>query len=259
MTTNTGTDNRRQGRRRTFGSVLLDVGVPVGSYYLFKGAFGMSSVAALGWSSVVPVLRTGWGLRTHREVNGLPVLILLANLAGLLLSFGTGDARLMLLKDSAISSVVGIVMLASVPMGRPMMTANLKPWLIKGDERREAAWERLRRESVAFRRAERAFTTVWGVAFVGECAVRAVGAYTVPVDTMVWLGTVVMVATMVLAFVVSGALGAGPMAHMIGAAVAADCCGPVSSPLAGAVSSPVSVGLPGEGEKNSSLAGSTHR
>ncbi|MEU6876365.1 hypothetical protein ABZ925_37950, partial [Streptomyces sp. NPDC046751] len=30
--------------------------------------------------------------------------------------------------------------------------------------------------------------------------VRAVGAYTVPVETMVWLGTVIMVATLVLAF-----------------------------------------------------------
>ncbi|MFJ8546732.1 VC0807 family protein [Streptomyces sp. NPDC093586] len=257
MTTNTGTDIQRQGKRRTFVSFLLDVGVPVGSYYLLKGAFGMSSVAALGWSSVVPVLRTGWGLARHREVNGLPVLILLVNLAGLLLSFGTGDARLLLVKDSAIGSVVGIALLASVLTGRPMMTANLKPWLLRGDDRREAAWERLRRESPAFRRAELRFTAVWGGAFVGECAVRAVGAYTVPVDTMVWLGTVVMVATMVLAFVVSGALGAGPMAHMIGAAVAS-----ASGPESGTVSSPVSrpafAGL-GEVEGNSPLAGSTHR
>ncbi|MEU9591232.1 VC0807 family protein [Streptomyces sp. NPDC048219] len=253
MTTNTGTDNQRQGKRRTFVSLLLDVGVPVGSYYLLKGAFGMSSVAALGWSSVVPVLRTGWGLFRNREVNGLPVLILLVNLAGLLLSFGTGDARLLLVKDSAISSVVGIVMLASVVMRRPMMTANLKPFLIKGDARREAAWDRLRLESPAFRRAELRFTGVWGTAFVAECAVRAVGAYTVPVDTMVWLGTVVMAATMVLAFVLSGALGAGPMAHMIGAAVAADDA-PESAPLpAPAVAAPV------EAERNSSLAGSTHR
>jgi hypothetical protein len=253
MTTNTGTGNQRQGKRRTFVSLLLDVGVPVGSYYLLKGAFGMSSVAALGWSSVVPVLRTGWGLFRHREVNGLPVLILLVSLAGLLVGFGTGDARLLLLKDSAISSVVGIVLLASVVTGRPMMTANLKPFLIKGEARREAAWERLRRESPAFRRAELRFTGVWGTAFVAECAVRAVGACTIRVDTMVWLGTVVMVATMVLAFVVSGALGAGPMAHMIGAAVAS-----AAGPDSGPDSRPVSVEL-GEGEKNSSLAGSTHR
>ncbi|WP_399887077.1 VC0807 family protein [Streptomyces sp. BBFR51] len=232
-------------KSRTFVSLLLDVGVPVGSYYLFKGAFGMSAVAALGWSSVVPVLRTGWGLLRQREVNALPLLILLANLVGLLLSFGTGDARLMLVKDSAVGSLVGFALLGSVVLGRPMMTATLKPWLVKGDAGREAAWGRLGRESVAFRRAESLFSAVWGVAFVAECALRVVGVYTFPVDTMVWLGTVVMVLTMVLAFVVSGALGAGPMAHMVGAAAAAD-------------RAPESVTAGLEAEKNSSLAGSTH-
>jgi hypothetical protein len=170
-------------------------------------------------------------------VNGLPLLILLVNLVGLLLGFETGDARLVLVKDSAISSVVGLVLLVSVFLGRPMMTATLKPWLVKGDAGREAVWERLRRESAEFRRAELLFSGVWGVAFVGESALRVVGACTVPVDTMVWLGTVVMVVMMVLAFVVSGVVGAVPMARMIGGAGA---------------------GVSGEAERNSSLAGSTH-
>ncbi|MFJ9676804.1 hypothetical protein ACIRP2_01915 [Streptomyces sp. NPDC101194] len=52
---------------------------------------------------------------------------------------------------------------------------------------------------------------MWGAALLGECVVRTVGAYTVPVDTMVWLGTVVMVATPVFAFLVSGRVGAVPM------------------------------------------------
>ncbi|MEU6452768.1 VC0807 family protein [Streptomyces sp. NPDC047065] len=235
MTTNTGTDTgqQRRGKRRIFVSLFLDVGVPIGSYYLLKGVVGMSAVAALGWSTVVPVLRTGWGVLKQRDVNALPLLILLANIVGLLLSFETGDARLLLVKDSAVASLVGFVMLGSVLVGRPMMTGTLKPWLVKGDADREAAWVRLRGESGAFRRAERLFTGVWGAAFVGECALRIVGVYSFSVDTMVWLGTVVMIVTMLVAFVVSGALGAGPMTHMIGANVR-------------------------EAEENSSLAGSTH-
>ncbi|MFJ4331107.1 VC0807 family protein [Streptomyces sp. NPDC088935] len=232
-------------KSRTVVSLLLDVGVPVGSYYLLKGAFGMSAVAALGWSSVVPAVRTGWGVLRQREVNALPLLILLANLAGLLLGLGTGDARLMLVKDSAITSLVGFALLGSVALGRPMMTATLKPWLVKGDAGREAAWGWLRRESSAFRRAEARFSAVWGIAFVAECGLRIVGVYTLSVDTMVWLGTVVMILAMAVAFVVSGALGAGPMVHMIGAAVGrADSAEAEDTVL--------------EAEKNSPLIGSTH-
>jgi hypothetical protein len=202
-------------KKNAFAPLLMDVAVPVGSYYLFKDGLGLSTLAALGWSSVVPALRTGWGVVKDRTVNGLAALILSVNVAGALLGLVAGDPRLMLAKDSAISSVVGIGILVSVALGKPVMTAGMKPWLVKGDARREFAWARLERESAVFRRFERVFSVVWGVVLLAECVVRVVGAYTVPVDTMVWLGTVIMVVTMALGFLVGGALGAGPMAAML--------------------------------------------
>lgn len=131
----------------------------------------------------------------------------------------------MLAKDSAVSSTVGIGILVSVWLGKPMMTAGLKPFLVKGKADREAAWERLlsggSARSAAFLRAERGYSVVWGVVLLAECVVRVVGAYTVPVDTMVWLGSVVMVAAIATGIVVSGGLAAGPMVGMIGEEIAA--------------------------------------
>ncbi|MDV9174007.1 VC0807 family protein [Streptomyces sp. W16] len=213
MTTNTGSKNKKQ----SFAPLLMDVAVPIGSYYLLKSGFGMSTLAALGWSSVVPAVRTVWGVVAERTVNGFAALILFVNVVGLSLSLVAGDPRLMLAKDSGVSSAIGIGVLVSVAMGRPMMTAGMKPFLVKGDADREAAFERLLSGSAAFQRAERRFSVVWGVALLGECVARVVGAYTLPVDTMVWLGTVVMVGTMGVAAVVSGGLAAGPMADMIAA------------------------------------------
>ncbi|MFE9604562.1 VC0807 family protein [Streptomyces hokutonensis] len=211
MTTNTGS------KKQNFAPLLMDVAVPIGSYYLLKSGFGMGTVAALGWSSVVPAVRTVWGVVASRTVNAFAALILFVNVVGLSLSLVAGDPRLMLAKDSGVSSAIGIGVLVSVAMGRPMMTAGMKPFLVKGDPEREAAFERLLSGSAAFRRAERRFSLVWGVALLGECVARVVGAYTLPVDTMVWLGTVVMIGTMGVAAVVSGGLAAGPMADMIAA------------------------------------------
>jgi len=170
---------------------------------------------ALGVSSVVPAVRTGWSVVKERAVNGLAALILVVNVVGLLLSFVAGDPRLMLAKDSGVSSVIGIGILVSVALGRPMMTAGMKPWLVKGIVERDDAWARLQAGSEDFRRAERRFSAVWGVVLLTECVLRVVGAYTLPVDTMVWAGSVVMVVSMVVAFLVSGAIGAGPMARML--------------------------------------------
>lgn len=209
MTTNTGS------KKQNFAPLLIDVAVPIGSYYLLKSGFGMSTVAALGWSSVVPAVRTVWGVVAERTINAFAALILFVNVVGLLLSLVAGDPRLMLAKDSGVSSVIGIGVLVSVAMGRPMMTAGMKPFLVKGDPEREAAFDRLLGGSAAFQRAERRFSLVWGVALLGECVARVVGAYTLPVDTMIWLGTVVMIGTMAVTAVVSGGLAVGPMAEMI--------------------------------------------
>jgi hypothetical protein len=206
---------KTNSKRANLVPLIVDVAVPIGAYYLLKDGLGMSTLMALGLSSVVPAVRTGWSVVKERTVNGLAALILVVNVVGLLLSFVAGDPRLMLAKDSGVSSVIGIGILVSVALGRPMMTAAMKPWLVKGIVGREDAWARLQAGSEDFRRAERRFSAVWGVVLLTECVLRVVGAYTLPVDTMVWAGSVVMVGSMVVAFLVSGAIGAGPMARML--------------------------------------------
>lgn len=213
----------KTSKQNTFGPLIVDVAVPVGSYYLFKDAFGMSTFAALAWSSAVPAGRTVWSVVRERTVNGLAALILVVNAVSLLLGLVSGDPRLMLAKDSGVSSIIGVGILVSVALGRPMMTAGFKPFLVRGDSAREAAWRRLAdgtaEGSAAFLRAERVFSVVWGVVLLAECAARVVGAYTLPVDTMVWLGSVILVGSMALAFVVSRVVAAEPMARLLVAEV----------------------------------------
>lgn len=229
MTKKTGNRSRNTTENPSvldnFKPLILDVAVPLGSYYAFKEALGMSTFAALAWSSAVPALRTVWSLVRERRANALAALILFVNVVSLLLSFVSGDPRLMLAKDSGVSSTVAIGILVSVVLGKPMMTAGMKPFLVKGDAAREAAWGRLMSGtaagSAAFRGKERVFSAVWGTALLAECVARVVGAYTLPVDTMVWLGSVIMVGTMVVAFVVSGGAAAGPMEGMLAAEVEA--------------------------------------
>ncbi|MCX5140346.1 MULTISPECIES: VC0807 family protein [unclassified Streptomyces] len=194
--------------------LLVDVGVPLVSYYLLKST-GMGTFGALAWSSVLPAVRTAWGVVRDRRLNGLAALMVTVNAVGLLLSLVAGDPRLMLLKDSGVSSTIGLVVLVTALRGRPMMSAGLRPWLTRGEAAKSAAWQRLSTESDAFRRAEMRFSAVWGAALLTECAVRAVGAYTVPVETMVWAGSVVLGAAMVLAFLVSGRVAVVPMERMI--------------------------------------------
>ncbi|GAA5006190.1 VC0807 family protein [Kitasatospora paranensis] len=205
---------RAESGRDALKPLVIDVAVPLGTYSAAHGLLGLGLVASLTLGSAVPAVRTVASLLRSRSVNGLALLMLVVNLAGIALSALTGDPRLMLAKDGAVSSVIGGAIIVSALVGRPLMTAGMRPFVVRGQAARAAAWDRLAAGSVAFRRQERAFSLVWGTVLVAECIARVIGAYTVPVETMVWLGTVFLVAALGLGVVV-GNVFAGRMARQV--------------------------------------------
>ena len=219
-TPGTRTAPNAQDLMTTVRPLALDVGVPLGTYYLLHSALGTSVWLALAVSSIGPVVRTVSGLAVKRTANLLAMLMLAVNVAGIVVSFLSGDPRAMIAKDSLVSSVIAIAILVSVATSRPLMSEGLKPFLTKGHPDRAAAWERLAASSARFRWFEALFSLIWGLALLADCAARLIGAYALPVSTMVWLGMVLILGTIVLACLVSGVASA-PMDAMIGAEVAA--------------------------------------
>jgi hypothetical protein len=199
---------------------MLDIGIPVGTYYLLRNAFGVGLWLSLALSSIGPAVRAIAGLAAERTLNLLAVLMLAVTLAGIAVSFLTGDPRAMIARDSIVSSVIAVAILGSVVLRRPLMSAGLKPFLTRGVPRRAAAWDRMSAASPRFRRLELLFSTVWGLTALAECAARLVGAYTLPVTTMVWLAPALTLGAIAVAIVAGGA-AAGPIQKMIDAESAA--------------------------------------
>jgi hypothetical protein len=199
---------------RTLRDLAIDLGIPLGSYYLLRDGFGLSLWLSLAVSSIGPAIRSGYGLIVKRELNTLAILMLIVNIAGIGVSFVTGDPRALIAKDSVVSSVIGFSMLGSVALRRPIMTPGLRIFLTKGTDRREAAWERLHGTSATFRRLDGLYTVIWGMALLAECTARLIGAYALPVTTMVWLGGVMTMGAIGVA-IVAGGVAAGPMLHMV--------------------------------------------
>ncbi|MEV7182767.1 VC0807 family protein [Kitasatospora sp. NPDC093102] len=198
--------------------LALDVAAPLAGYYLLHSALGLSEFAALAWSSAFPAARTVLGLLGERRLNLWATLMLTVNLAGLALTFVTGDARLMIAKDGGLSGTVALAILASALIGRPVMTPMLMPFLTKGRRERSAAWQRLvegrAAGSRAFRRHERLFSGIWGTALLTECAARVVGAFTLPVSTMAWLSTVFLIGAIVAGSML-GQIAVEPMERLV--------------------------------------------
>ncbi|MFD7832851.1 VC0807 family protein [Kitasatospora sp. NPDC059803] len=200
--------------------LAIDVVAPLAGYYLLHSVCDLSVFAALAWSSAIPAARTALGLLREHRLNLWAALMLTVNLAGLALTFVTGDARLMIAKDGGLSGTVALAVLISALVGRSVMTPVLMPFLTKGKRDRAAAWQRLvegrAAGSRAFRRHERVFAGVWGTALLADCVARVVGAFTLPVATMAWLSTVFMIGA-IAAGAMLGRIAADPMEKLVAA------------------------------------------
>ncbi len=194
--------------------LVIDVGIPLAAYYLLHGAFGLSVWLSLALSSVSPAIRSVFGLVAERKPNLLAMLMLAVNLAGIVVSFLSGDPRAMIAKDSLVSSVIAIAILASVAARRPLMSQGLKPYITRGTAERTAAWDRLAAGSARFRRLEMLFSAIWGILLLADCVARLVGAYTLPVTTMVWLSTVLTLGAIGLGITLGG-IAAHPIEKMV--------------------------------------------
>jgi len=210
----------RPGPRAALRPLLLDLAVPLGSYYLLHAA-GAGLVTALAASSIWPAARTLTAVVRDRTVNGLAALMLAVNVVAMVISFWSGDPRLMLAKDGAVTSTIGIAILVSAFTARPMMTAGMRPFLVKGDAARDAAFTALLGASARFRWLERMFSVTWGIALLAECVVRVACAFTIPVATMIWLSTVITIGSIAVAILVSSIFCSAPMETMVKAAAAA--------------------------------------
>jgi hypothetical protein len=94
------------------------------------------------------------------------------------------------------------------------MTAGMRPFLVKGDAVRNAAFDKLLAASPRFRLLERRFSLAWGIALLVECIVRVCCAFTVPVGTMVWLSTV-LTAGAIVGGILVGSVFSVPMETMV--------------------------------------------
>lgn len=199
--------------------LLVDVGLPLASYYLLHDGFGLGLVVSLALSGVLPAARSVFGLLWDRRLNVLATVMAAVNLAGIWASLATSDPRIMIAKGSAVSSVIALAILISAGFRRPFVSDMAKACMTGDSAAKIAAWDRLSADCPRFRRMEARCSVVWGAALLAEGYVRLICAFTLPLTTMAWLSRVLNITGIAVA-VVAGWAAARPMKEMIKSEIA---------------------------------------
>ena len=180
--------------------IVLTVVAPIVIYDVMTDA-GFSPVVALIVSSVGPLLDIAITWARSRRLDEFAVVVLVFLVLGIVVSLIFDDPRLLLLKEAAITGIIGLLALGSLLVApRPLMFYFGRRFATGGDPARVEWWNGLWRYA-GFRRTQVVITAVWGVVFLLEAVVRGVLTYTLSVDTMVVVNNVaplVIVAVLVV-------------------------------------------------------------
>jgi hypothetical protein len=196
-------------------SILLDVVIPLGIYYLLHDAFGLSLVTSMACSSVLPAVRTIVTAARDHTLETLAALMLTMNLASIVVSLASGNARLLFAREAAVSTVIALWALGTVALDRtPLFEPGFEAFVTRGERERVQIWQRLRSCDPEFLKLLRRHTVAWGVVLLADCCARVLLALTMPVHELPWLSTAVTGGSIVFAAIASGAVAGGRLMHL---------------------------------------------
>ncbi|SEK67500.1 hypothetical protein SAMN05414137_10370 [Streptacidiphilus jiangxiensis] len=189
----------RQGLR-----LVLDLAVPTAMFYVLRAA-GLGLYLTLVLSAVLPAGVAVLQWFRSRERDGLALYMLSMLVASALVSLVSGSPRFLLAREGWLTGITGLWFIASLRASRPLAFLYTRPMLeghrrladIPGDW--DELWERLPR----FRRIWKVGSVLWGVALLADSVVRVIMAYTLPMDSVPALGTLLYVATSVVLIVIT--------------------------------------------------------
>lgn len=180
--------NMRQLQTAVFPDLLISIAGPVLIYH-FVAPY-LSATDALLLAGLLPLIRIGIGLLRRHRLNLISVFALLTIALKILFALVFKDARLVLVSDSLITAVYGLLLLASLFTASPLLM-RLAEGIFATASSVQNAQLIQRWQEPAMRRFFTIITTVWGVGMFVECAVSVMLAWTLPIELFLLISPIV--------------------------------------------------------------------
>ena len=185
-------------------AIAVNVVLPILTYTVLVAA-GLAPVPALLLSGVWPLLEMVVTVVRQRHVDEFSLFVLIGIVVGVLTAAFSDSTRAVFLKDSITTGLVGLIFLVTLPF-KPLTFFLARRFATDGSKVQRDWWDGLWRHP-GFRRAQRGLGAAWGLALVGEAAVRAWLTYRLGPQAMVVVNNVVPYAVIAVMVFVSVTVG----------------------------------------------------
>jgi intracellular septation protein A len=182
--------------RNLLPTLVIDAALPAMLYRILS-ARGAPDVDALCAGAVFPIGHIIFGLVRTRRVDFIGVFVLLFIVLGSVASLLSHNVLFVLIKESVVTGVFGLVCLTSLLWNRPLMFYFGRQFAAGNDADRIQWWNN-RWQFPAFRQALRMITVFWGLGYVFEAAVRVLLALRLKPGTVVIISPLMAIGTTVI-------------------------------------------------------------
>jgi len=166
-------------------TAVFDIGLAIVVFEVAKHQFGAGDFVAYLVASIGPILGGLIGVLRTRKIDGVAIIILVNLLISAGVTFiGSHDARVLLLKDSVLTGAFGLVILITSLsiFPKPLMFFFGLKFGTDGTKQGTKEWYDLWDRYPTFRSGQRFLNNVWGIGFMVEAAVKAIGVFVLPYD-----------------------------------------------------------------------------
>lgn len=153
-------------------TLAFDIAGTMALYYLLVHFYGGTSIWPVLGASLVPVISNVYNFVRRHSLDIVGLIVLVGLIVGVIPALFGGSQRLLLVRESFVTGLIGVVLIVSALIRKPLGFIIVKEFLTANealpDERFEVLWR-----SRPFRRGIRRMTIGWGALLVGEFVLRA--------------------------------------------------------------------------------------
>jgi hypothetical protein len=181
--------------RAMLPDLLIDGALPAIAYQILS-RHGVADVPALTAGAIFPAVNIIRKFIVTRSLDLIGAIVLIFLTIGVVGSLLSGNVLFVLIKESFITGLVGLLFLSSLLWKRPIIFYIARQF-VAGEDPQRLEWWNGRWEIARFRRVMRVMTTVWGLGYLIEALVRVAIALTLPPGKVVIVSPILAIGTTV--------------------------------------------------------------
>lgn len=164
------------GVRGLLLSIILNALIPFGVYWFVKHYLNPSEFIALCAACAFPLLYSSYEFSKHRSFDLIAIFSLLGISVSILGVALGGDTRILLIRESFFTAMLGVACFISLLFPRPLMFYVGRQFMTRKDPAKIAEFDARWHHPYA-RHVHRLITIAWGSAYIAEFVIRVILVY----------------------------------------------------------------------------------